>query len=264
MPELPKFKAEYRKLKDGELGARQNRKAFLRERRRELERAGLKKRQEITTEKAEEFFKKRYGVEYNEQIKSLLGQKYNPQPENTHKSGLETVITSAIQSKEKTLFLFPLTGQLFTFYFMRGLIEELRKQGVTNISATTIITPAAAAPSDLRGLPAIQEKQALIKQAGKIYASTKPKKIIMIDFVDFGLTKRRLESAFKEHNTSFEHLNFVGGQAIGKQKLYPRKVINKTVDLTLRYNLNPKTIREILFFAGRFFVHTHLNPTPKK
>jgi len=253
--ERPKFKAEYRKLKDGELGARQNRKEYLRERRRELERAKLKKRKEITLEKAEEFFKKRYGVEYTEQLGSLLGQKHNLYPGNTHKSDLETAVASAIQSKERTLFLFPQTGQLFTFYFMRGLIEELRKQEVTNLSARTIVTPQAT-NDPLKEYSSFRE---LISQVTKIHTSTTPKKVFIVDLIDSGSTLKKLKNAFIGYNIDLEALEFAEHQPLGKHFLVPGDFINKERDLSLRYQQNPKTIREMLFFMGRFFVHTHMN-----
>jgi len=263
--ERPKFKSEYRRLKEGELGARQNRKGYLRQRRRELERAGLKQGKEITMEKADAFFKKRYGVEYRTQLLHLFGDK-TLYPGNTHISEFRELLETAIKSKERTLFLFPQTGQMFTHYFMRGVIEELRKQGITNLSARTIVTPkAVSAPFRL-----INNR--LIEQATKIHGSTNPKRIVLVDLIDSGVTRERLKLAFTGYDIKFDTLEFAEHQPLEKHFLSPGDFIDKSyffnsifsnsensLKLSLRYNINPKTIREMLFFMGRFFTHTHLN-----
>jgi hypothetical protein len=267
---MPKFKTEYRELKFGGLGKRQNRKRYLEQRRRELRYADLKKDAQIDMKNIEDFFQKRYGVSYNKQIQHLFGDK-DLLPKNTHFADFVEHLKKAINSKERTLFLFPQTGQLFTFYFMRGLIEELRKRGITNLFARTIVTRTAnISINTLRPKTNKPKKAAtgelvkeIVEQATKIHDSTRPKKIVVVDLIDSGGTIKDLELAFTGYDLDFETLEFAEHQPLGKAYLAPGDFISKDFignkDLSLRYDKNPKTTREMLFFTGRFFAHTHLD-----
>jgi len=161
------------------------------------------------------------------------------------------------QSQERVLFLFPQTGQLFTYYFMQGIIEDLRKSGVQNIFARTIVTERLGFPTPDQQK---QEERGVAKQVEKIRKSVNPKRVIMVDLIATGVTREILRKAFRSPEINFKTLDFPEHQSVtlaSKHPNNPRRILEKTGH-SLRYKQNPKTVREMLFFAGRFFVHTHL------
>jgi len=224
-------------------------------------------------------FKERYGITLKEVYTQFLKKH---EKETIPIDIIDKVLSDCLN--QNTLLVFPLKGSLFNYYLTTGVVDELKRLGVTKHKLNTVTVTAKTFYQDINqsNVNIYNYPDIISGQLKKIFKKNSDvSKIVLIDFIHTGFQKEYIRQHIKKYfndekksNPTFDSLNTFEEQdfKMGKENIVLDDIILKRIDeanhgakgyvfpnLIYGYNLeSEEKVREMLELAGRLFVRAEL------